>query len=342
MEPRGAVASFDAETGRLTLHVGSQGVQRLNKVIARDVLKIPRADLKVVTADVGGGFGTRIFIYREYPLILEAARRLRRPVRWQADRSEHFVGDTQGRDNVTMAEMALDPDGRFLALRVDIVANLGAYISQFGQDVPWFGASMSTGPYRIDAAHVRVRGVYTHTLPVDAYRGAGRPEAAYVLERLVDRCARELKLSRETIRLRNFVPPDAMPYQTQTGRTYDVGDFAGALKRCVEKADVAGFEARAAESKARGLLRGLGYASYIECTAWDGEKETTLLLEKDGTLTLLIGTQSTGQGHETAYAQVVADEFDVPLDRIKVVQGNSTGSRGARGRAGRVRSRSAR
>ena len=323
MEPRGAVGWRDPESGRLTLHVGSQGVHRLRSVLARDVLKMPRADLTVVTADVGGGFGTRIFIYREYALILEAARRLGRPVRWQADRSEHFVGDTQGRDNVTTAEMALDPDGRFLALRVDIIANLGAYISQFGQDVPWFGASMSTGPYRIDTLHARVRGVYTHTLPVDAYRGAGRPEAAYVLERLVDRCARELKLSRETIRLRNFVPPDAMPYQTQTDRTYDVGDFAGALKRCVEKADAAGFEARAAESKARGLLRGLGYSSYIECTAWDGEKDTSLLLGKDGTLTLLIGTQSTGQGHETAYAQVVSEQFDVPLDRIKVVQGDS-------------------
>ena len=323
MEPRGAVGWLDPESGRLTLHVGSQGVHRLRSVLARNVLKMPRADLKVVTADVGGGFGTRIFIYREYALILEVARRLGRPVRWQADRSEHFVGDTQGRDNVTTAEMALDPDGRFLALRVDIIANLGAYISQFGQDVPWFGASMSTGPYRIDTLHARVRGVYTHTLPVDAYRGAGRPEAAYVLERLVDRCARELKLSRETIRLRNFVPPDAMPYQTQTNRTYDVGDFGGVLMRCVEKADAAGFEARAAESKARGLLRGLGYSSYIECTAWDGEKETSLLLEKDGTLTLLIGTQSTGQGHETAYAQVVSEQFDVPLDRIKVVQGDS-------------------
>ena len=323
MEPRGAVGSLDPESGRLTLHVGCQGVHLLRRILAHNVLKIPPADLKVVTADVGGGFGTRAFIYREYALILEAARRLGRPVRWQADRSEHFVGDAQGRDNVTTAEIALDSDGRFLALRVDIIANLGAYISQFGLFVPFLGASMSTGPYRIDALHARVRGVYTHTLPVDAYRGAGRPEAAYVLERLVDRCARELELSPETIRLRNFVPPDAMPYQTQTNRTYDVGDFSGALKRCVEKADAAGFEARVAESRARGLLRGLGYSSYIECTAWDGEKETSLLLEKDGTLTLLIGTQSTGQGHETAYAQVVSEQFDVPLDRIKVVQGDS-------------------
>jgi aerobic carbon-monoxide dehydrogenase large subunit len=323
LEPRGAVGTYEAGSGRLTLHVGSQGVHGLRDLLVRDVLKIPPETLRVVTGDVGGGFGTRIFLYREYALVLEAARRLHRPVRWQAERTEHFVGDAQGRDNVTTAEMALDAEGRFLALRVDILANLGAYPSQFGPYVPWLGATMASGPYQIDTLHARVRGVYTHTLPVDAYRGAGRPEAAYVLERLVDRCARELKLSRETIRLRNFVPPDAMPYQTQTNRTYDVGDFAGALKRCVEKADAAGFEARAAESKARGFLRGLGYSSYIECTAWDGEKETSLLLEKDGTLTLLIGTQSTGQGHETAYAQVVAQQFDVPLDRIKVVQGDS-------------------
>ena len=162
---------------------------------------------------MGGGFGTRIFLYREYALVLEAARWLNRPVRWQADRTEHFVGDAQGRDNVTIAEMALDSDGRFLALRVDILANLGAYPSQFGPYVPWLGLTMADGPYEIDALHARVRGVYTHTLPVDAYRGAGRPEAAYLLERLVDRCARELGLSQEAIRMRNFVPAggDALP-----------------------------------------------------------------------------------------------------------------------------------
>lgn len=324
MEPRGAVASCDAEDGRLTLAVGSQGVHGLRDVIAGKVLKIPPERLKVTTGDVGGGFGTRIFLYREYPLLLAAAERLRRLVRWQGDRSEHFVGDTHGRDNVATAEMALDPGGRFLALRLDVVANLGAYLSQFAPYVPYLGATMATGPYAIDALSARVRGVYTHTVPVDAYRGAGRPEAAYVLERLVDRCARELDLSQEAIRLRNFVPSHAMPYQTQTARTYDVGDFGGALTRCVEKADVAGFEVRAQDSKRRGMLRGLGVASYIECTAMGaGEADTSLFLEKDGTLTLLIGTQSTGQGHETAYAQVVSEQFDVPLDRIRVVQGDS-------------------
>ncbi len=246
MEPRGAVASFDPDAGRLILHVGSQGVHGLRDALAK-VLKIPPEQLRVTTGDVGGGFGTRVFLYREYPLLLAAARKLGRPVRWLADRSEHFVGDTHGRDNVATAEMALDDEGRFLALRIDMVANLGAYLSQFAPFVPWLGVTMATGPYTIGALSARVRGVYTHTVPVDAYRGAGRPEAAYLLERLVDRCARETGLSQEDIRLRNFVPSDAMPYKTQTNRTYDVGDFAGALKRCVEKADVAGFDARAAE-----------------------------------------------------------------------------------------------
>ena len=323
LETRAAVGSFDSETGRLTLHIGSQGVHLLRDVLAGKVLEIPPEKLRVVTGDVGGGFGTKAFLYREYPLVLEAARLLRQPVRWQADRSEHFVGDTHGRDHVTSAEMALDADGRFLALRVDILANLGAYLSQFGPYVPWLAASMASGPYKIDALHARVRGVYTHTVPVDAYRGAGRPEAAYVLERLVDKCARELGLSPEAIRQRNFVPAAEMPYKTQTNRTYDVGDFGGALARCMEKADVAGFDKRAAETMSRGAIRGLGVSSYIECTAW-GEGETgTVTLEKDGSFTVLIGTQSNGQGHETAYAQVIAEHFDVALDRVKVVQGDS-------------------
>ena len=242
---------------------------------------------------------------------------------WSADRGEHFVGDTRGRDNVTVAEMAMDEEGRFLALRLDILANLGAYLSQYTPFVPYLGATMATGAYDIGALHARVRGVYTHTVPVDAYRGAGRPEAAYVLERLVDRCARTVGLTPEEIRLRNFVRPPQMPYKTATGRTYDVGDFEGALRACLAKADYAGFAGRAAESKSRGLIRGVGLSSYIECTAF-GEGETgSVMLEKSGDFTVLIGTQSTGQGHETAYAQVVSEYLDVPLSRIKVVQGDT-------------------
>ena len=323
MEPRSAIGEYDSASGRYTLNVGSQGVHGLRDVIAESILKIPPDKLRVVTNDVGGGFGTKSLMHREYPLVLEAARRLGRPVCWQADRSEHFVGDAQGRDNLTTAEMALDANGRFLAMRVDILGNLGAYLSQFGPFIPWLGATMATGSYDITTLYVRCRGVYTHTVPVDAYRGAGRPEAAYVLERLVDQCARALKLAPEEIRARNFVKPAQMPYRTQTARTYDVGDFEGAMRASLAKADYAGFEARAAAARKRGAIRGIGFASYIECTAWNDNEEGSVELAPDGRFTVLIGTQSNGQGHETAYAQVVSQYLDVPLDRITVVQGDT-------------------
>jgi aerobic carbon-monoxide dehydrogenase large subunit len=323
MEPRSAVGEYDAATGRLALNAGSQGVHILQGLIANKILKIPSANLRVVTQDVGGGFGTKNMLYREYPLVLEAARRLGRSVGWLADRSEHFVGDAQGRDNVTTAEMALDSEGRFLALRVDILGNLGAYLSMFAPYIPWLGASMATGCYHIDALHARVRGIYTHTVPVDAYRGAGRPEAAYVLERLVDACAHKLGIAPEELRALNFVKPDQMPYHTHTDRDYDVGDFEGAMRACLKKADQSGFKRRADDARARGKIRGFGFASYIECTAWGEGEEGSVGLELNGDFTVLIGTQSTGQGHETAYAQIVAQYLDVPIDRIKVVQGDT-------------------
>jgi len=323
LEPRSAVAEYDPADDRLTLHVGSQGVHTLRMVIAKLVLKIPEEKLRIVTPDVGGGFGTKAFAYREYPLLLEAARRLKRAVAWRADRTEHFVGDAQGRDNVTVAEMAMDSGGKFLALRVDILGNLGAYPSQFSPYVPWLGASMATGPYDIGALHARVRGVYTHTLPVDAYRGAGRPEAAYVLERLVDQCARASGLASDEIRAKNLVKSSQTPYRTPTNRTYDVGDFEGTLRRCLEKADYKGFVARAEEARARGLVRGIGISSYVECTAWGDGEAGSVILETSGDFTVLIGTQSNGQGHETAYAQVVSQYLDVPLSRVKVVQGDT-------------------
>ncbi len=251
MEPRSAVGEYDAQSGRFLLNAGSQGVHILQGLIAK-ILKIETTNLRVVTQDVGGGFGTKNMLYREYPLVLEAARRLGRSVGWLADRSEHFVGDAQGRDNVTTAEMALDSEGRFLALRVDILGNLGGYLSMFAPYIPWLGASMATGCYHIDALHARVRGIYTHTVPVDAYRGAGRPEAAYVLERLVDACAHKLGIAPEELRARNFVKPDQMPYHTHTDRDYDVGDFEGAMRACLKKADYSGFAKRAGEARASG------------------------------------------------------------------------------------------
>ena len=323
MEPRACIGEFDSKTGRYTLTTGSQGVHALKNMLANDILKIPADKIHVLTPDVGGGFGTKGFMYREYPLTLLAARKLKRPVRWTQDRSDHFISCTHGRDNLTTAEMALDEAGKFLGLRVDILGNMGGYLSQFAPYIPYLGASIATGPYHIAALYARVRGIYTHTVPVDAYRGAGRPEAAYVLERLVDTCARTLGMAREKIRAKNFVKPKQMPYKAMTDRTYDVGEFEAAMQRSLEKADYAGFAKRAREAGKRGMIRGIGFASYIECTAWGSGEEGSVSLEKDGTFTALIGTQSNGQGHETAYAQAVSQYLDVPLDRIKVIQGDS-------------------
>ena len=256
MEPRSATGEYDPASGRLTLTAGSQGVHAFREVIANAILKIPADQLRVITQDVGGGFGTKAFVYREYPLVLETARRLGRSVSWLGDRSEHFVGDAQGRDNVTTAEMAMDSQGRFLAMRVDILGNLGAYLHMFAPYIPWLGASMATGCYHVDALHARVRGIYTHSMPVDAYRGAGRPEAAYVLERLVDVCARAVGVGADEIRARNFVKPAQMPYHTHTNRDYDVGDFEGAMRACLAKADYAGFDSRFEDSRKRGAIRG--------------------------------------------------------------------------------------
>jgi carbon-monoxide dehydrogenase large subunit len=323
LEPRAAIGEYDAASGRYTLTSGSQGVHGLQKTLAENIFRIGTDKVRVVTHDVGGGFGTKAVIYREYPLLLLAAEKLGRPVKWVADRSEHFLGDAQGRDNLTTLEMALDAQGRFLGLRVDILGNLGAYLSQFGPYVPWLGATMATGCYDIPALHVRCRGIYTHTVPVDAYRGAGRPEAAYALERLVDHCAREMGMAPEAIRALNFIKPAQMPYKTLTDRTYDVGDFEGAMRQALENADQTGFAARAEKSRAEGKLRGLGLASYIECTAWGSGEEGSVTLDEDGGFTVLVGTQSNGQGHATAYAQTVAHYLDVPPERVRMVQGDT-------------------
>ena len=323
MEPRAIRADIDTATGELTVEMGSQGVHIIQMLLADMILKMPKEKLRVITKDVGGGFGTKNMMHREYPLVVEAARRLGESVSWVGDRSEHFVGDVQGRDNVTTAEMAMDENGKFLALRVDILGNLGAYLSMFAPYIPWLGASMATGTYAIGELHARVRGVYTHTVPVDAYRGAGRPEAAYVLERLVDLCAREMNLDPAEIRARNFIKQTQMPFHTLTDRDYDTGDFEGAMRACLTKADREGFAARAAASKAQGKARGFGFASYIECTAWGDGEDGSVTLNTDGTITVAIGTQSTGQGHETAYAQIVSEQFDLPLERIKVIQGDT-------------------
>jgi carbon-monoxide dehydrogenase large subunit len=323
MEPRAAIGEYDGANGAYTLTTSSQGVHGLQAALT-GILKVGADKIRVVTPDVGGGFGTKAFVYREYPLLLEAAKRTGKPVRWVADRSEHFLGDAHGRDNLTHAEMALDASGKFLALRVDIRANLGAYLSQFGPYIPWLAASMASGPYDIEAVHARVRAIYTHTIPVDAYRGAGRPEAAYLLERLVDQCARALDMPREEIRAKNFVRPEQMPYKTHTERTYDVGEFEAAMRKALLASGYKDFAGREAMSRATGKLRGIGFASYIECTAWGEGEKGYVSLDPDGTFTVLVGTQSNGQGHATAYAQIVAQHLDVAPERVKIVQGDTS------------------
>jgi carbon-monoxide dehydrogenase large subunit len=323
MEPRAAIGAYDAGTGRFTLTTGSQGVHGLRDTLAESIFGVRPELMRVVTPDVGGGFGPKAMLYREHVLVLEAARLTGRPVAWICDRSEHFLADAHGRDNVSIAEMALDDDGRFLALRVDVVGNLGAYLSQYGPYIPWLGITMATGPYRIPAFHGRLRDVYTHTPPTDAYRGAGRPEAAYLLERLVDECARVTGLAPHEVRARNFVSRGEMPYATPTERTYDVGDFEGAMREAWQSADADGFEGRLAEAAARGRLRGLGMASYIECTAWGEGEETTIALAADGSVTVPVGTQSSGQGHETAFTQVVAEVLGLDAARVHIVQGDT-------------------
>lgn len=322
MEPRGVLAEVE-DTGRVRLTLGSQGSHLLRNALADKILHWPRTDLRVVTPDVGGGFGTKMLPFAEYPLAALAARHLQAPVAWIGERLEHFLGDAQGRDNVTRADLALDAEGRFLALRVDTLANMGAYLSYYGPFVPAVGARMLPGVYDIPHLHARIRGIYTHTVPVDAYRGAGRPEAAYVIERLVDAAARHLGLAPEDLRRRNFIRPQAMPYQTATGRVYDSGDFDGHMTRALHVADQAGFASRARASAARGRMRGFGFATYIEACGGGAAEPAYLRLEPDGAFTLRIGTQSTGQGHKSAYAHLASTQLGVAPDQIRVLQGDT-------------------
>jgi carbon-monoxide dehydrogenase large subunit len=322
METRGAIGDFDKASGRYTLNVSSQGVHGIRDALCDGVFKIPREKMRVLTPDVGGGFGTKIFVYCEYPLILVAAEKLGRTVAWIADRTEHFLGDSQGRDHVSTAEVALDADNRFLGIRIDTLANIGAYAAQFGASVPAIGMTMLSGTYRLPALWAVTHGIYTNTLPTDAYRGAGRPEAAYLLERLVDTAARDLGVPPEELRAKNLVTSAEMPYSTPTGRHYDTGDFEGHLRRALVIADAEGFPARRAASERAGRIRGFGFANYIECCAFGGE-EAVVRLETDGTVTVLIGTQHNGQGHATSYAQFVAQELDIPPERVRMIQGDS-------------------
>lgn len=323
METRAAVCEYDAKRDHLTLTVGSQGSHRLRDILCQNVLNIPTDKMRVICPDVGGGFGTKLFPYREYALMAVAARQLKKAVKWAADRSEHFLGDAQGRDNVTTAKMALAEDGKFLAMDCDLMGDMGAYLSTFGPYIPHGGAGMLPGLYDIQAFHCRVRTIFTHSVPVDAYRGAGRPEAAYVIERLVDACARKLDMTPDAIRRKNFIPPKALPYKTATGKVYDSGEFAAHLKRAMEIAEWKEFGKRAKAAKKQGLIRGIGLASYVEICGVMGEETANVRLDPNGDVTVLIGTQSSGQGHQTAYAQIVAEQFGLPPERVHIRQGDT-------------------
>lgn len=323
METRAAVCEYDAKRDHLTLTVGSQGSHRLRDILCQNVLNIPTDKMRVICPDVGGGFGTKLFPYREYALMAVAARQLKKAVKWSADRSEHFMGDAQGRDNVTTAKMALTEDGKFLAMDCDLMGDMGAYLSTFGPYIPHGGAGMLPGLYDIQAFHCRVRTIFTNSVPVDAYRGAGRPEAAYVIERLVDACARKLDMTPDAIRRKNFIQPKALPYKTATGKVYDSGDFAAHLKRAMEIAEWKEFGKRAKAAKKQGLIRGIGLASYVEICGVMGEETANVRLDPNGDVTVLIGTQSSGQGHQTAYAQIVAEQFGLAPERVHIRQGDT-------------------
>ena len=323
METRAVVCEYDAKRDHLTLTIGSQGSHRLREILCGMVLNIPMEKMRVICPDVGGGFGTKLFPYREYALAAFAARKLRKTIKWAADRADHFMGDAQGRDNVTTARMALAEDGKFLAMDVDLMGDMGAYLSTFGPYIPHGGAGMLPGLYDIQAFHCRVRTVFTHTVPVDAYRGAGRPEAAYVVERLVDASARKLGMTPDAIRRKNFIAPRAMPYKTATGKIYDSGDFTAHMKRAMEIANWKDFPKRAKAAKKQGLVRGIGLGTYVEVCGTMGEETANVALDPNGDVTVLIGTQSSGQGHQTAYAQIVAEQFGLAPERVHIFQGDT-------------------
>ncbi|WP_282607122.1 xanthine dehydrogenase family protein molybdopterin-binding subunit [Pelagibius sp. Alg239-R121] len=324
MEPRGALASYDAESDQLTLVSGSQGVFSLRGQLADRVFQIPQEKLRVLTQDVGGGFGMKIFVYPEQVMVLFAARRLRRPVRWTGERGESFMSDSQGRDHLTTVEAGLDENGKITALKVSTVADLGAYLSNYGPYIPTAcGSHMLCGVYSVPTVYVDVKCVFTNTVPVDAYRGAGRPEAAYVVERLIDYAAREIGISPDEMRRRNFIPFEAMPYTTSTGITYDSGDFAEMMQRAQTAADWSDFEARRITSRSKGKLRGIGMSSYVEACGTSGKEEARIKVRADGGITLFIGTQNNGQGHATAYAQILADKLGVEPEQVELRQGDT-------------------
>jgi len=323
MEARAALAEYDAGAGRWTLRANTQGGWLVKALIA-GVFGTDAENFRVITPDVGGGFGMKLFLYPEHVLTCYAARKLGRPVKWTSERSEAFLSDTQGRDNITLGELAIDADGIVRALRTRNVSNMGGYLSNFGPYIPTLaGTGVLSSVYGFRAIYANVIGVFTHTVPVDAYRGAGRPEANYLVERLMDAAARELKIDRVDFRRRNMVGPEAMPHSTPVGKTYDSGDFKTVLDHGLKTMDWAGFETRRAASAARGRRRGIGLAYYLEATGGDATERAEIRFADDGFVDVFVGTQSTGQGHETAYVQLTVDQLGVPGEKVRIVQGDT-------------------
>ncbi|WP_299917858.1 xanthine dehydrogenase family protein molybdopterin-binding subunit [uncultured Roseobacter sp.] len=321
LEPRGCYAEWDGE--RVHVSLGGQGVWAHKDAIAT-ALGLDKENVRVTNPDVGGGFGMKGFPYPEYSLAAHAARVTGHPVRWMSDRTEAMLTDNAGRDLTSLAELAFDDTNKITAYRVHTRCNLGAYNSHFGQFIQsQLFSRVLMGVYDVQNTYLRVEGFYTNTTYVDAYRGAGRPEAIYVLERLMDRAARELGVDPTELRRRNFIKADQFPYKTSTGETYDVGDFDKLLSRTLQEADFAGFEHRKQSDANKGLLRGVGLCYYIESILGDPSEGAKVTFNEDGTVTIYVGTQSTGQGHETVFATFLSDQTGIPADKITVVQGDS-------------------
>jgi aerobic carbon-monoxide dehydrogenase large subunit len=337
MEPRAAIGQFDLASGDYTLYTTSQNPHVIRLLMGAFVLNIPEHKLRVYAPDVGGGFGSKIYHYAEEALVTWASPRVGRPVKWVAERSESFLSDAHGRDHVTHAEMAFDANGKAIGLKCETLANMGAYLSTFAPCIPtWLHGTLLAGQYTTPAIYCNVKAVFTNTVPVDAYRGAGRPEATYILERLMSKAAQEMGVDQAELRRKNFIQPSQFPYQTPVAVVYDTGDYEPALNKALELADYASFPQRRAEAKRRGKLRGIGVASYIEACgiapsslagalgARAGLYEAaTVRVNPTGSVTVLTGSHSHGQGHETTFAQVVADKLGINPGQIEIVHGDT-------------------
>ncbi|MBY5971409.1 xanthine dehydrogenase family protein molybdopterin-binding subunit [Ferrimonas balearica] len=337
MEPRVAIGDYAMHDDSSTLYTTSQNPHVIRLLMGAFVLGIPEHKLRVVAPDVGGGFGTKIFHYAEEAFCTFAAKQLRRPVKWTSTRSEAFISDAHGRDHVTKIQLALDAENNFTALRTDTYANMGAYLSTFAPSVPtWLHGTLMAGNYRTPLIYVNVKAVFTNTVPVDAYRGAGRPEATFQLERVVDKAARELGVDPAELRRQNFIRKDQFPYATPVAVEYDTGDYEATLDKAMQMADYAGFEMRRAASAAKGKLRGIGLSHYIEACgiapsnlvgqlgARAGLYESaTVRVNATGGLVVMTGSHSHGQGHETSFPQVVADMIGISPDQVEIVHGDT-------------------